>query len=602
MVQNIVIASYLETLDSSPGVYRMINPSGKVIYVGKAKNLKKRVATYSTPKKLGKRLAKMIQETSSMEFVVTKTENEALIIEADLIKQYKPKYNILFRDDKTYAFIQLTSPHPYPAIKKIRQTQKDVKANDLFGPFVNNKVIDHTIKGILSTFKLRTCSDQEFAQRQKPCLQYHIKRCSAPCVNLIGQEDYNESVKQAREFLSLDNYDLTQELEAKMNKASLNWHYEKALMYRERLKHLQLLSKECAQPIKLDGLVHVIAVAKNFEHTCLQIFIFFNGYNRGNKVFYHSVDAIEKDVITAFIKSYYNNYNKNSSPDLILLSHELPEAETHFFKENLKLKLVYPQQGTKKQLINFVLDNAYKALNRKFQNFATPFRRLEEYFKLPVNKIEAYDNSHIFGNSAIGALISVGKNGFIKAGYRAYNIAVDKGDDYQMLKLTMTKRINSYLSEKTKATTSPLSSLPSIIVIDGGIGHLKTALSVLNKFNLAQDIFLLAVAKGENRKNETFITLDNYNHSLPKDIAYFIETIRDEVHNYAITSHRKKRDKRTIFSRLDEIKNIGPKRKKLLLKTFGSLENIKATKAKIIQEKTKIPLNVIQQMLTILKE
>ena len=601
MVKEAIITNYLKTLDTSPGVYRMINQNGKVIYVGKAKNLKKRVATYINPQKLGKRLQKMIRETASMEFVITKTEAEALIAEADLIKQYKPKYNIIFRDDKTYAFIQLTHPHPYPAIKKIRKTQKDTTVTDLFGPFVNTKVIDHTIKGILSTFKLRTCSDQEFANRKTPCLQYHIKRCSAPCVNLVSQEDYDESVRQTREFLSFDNHSLIKELKNKMNKASLDWHYEKALMYRERLKHLELLSKESSQPIKLEGLVHVIAVAKNFDHTCLQIFILFNGYNRGNKVFYHSIDAHEKDVIIAFMKTYYRNIHKDTFPNLILLSHELSPDETQIFKKNLKLKIVCPKLGSKKHLVNFALENARKALNRKFQNFTTPFKLLEHYLGIAINKIEVYDNSHIFGNSAIGALVSVTKNGFIKSGYRGYNIAIDKGDDYQMLRFTLTKRINHYLSSKEKSITNPLCTLPSVIVIDGGVSHIKTAFSVLKNFNLEKDIFLMAIAKGENRKNETFITLDNYNHNLPKELSYFIEIIRDEVHNYAISTHRRKRDKRFIGSKLDEIANIGPKRKKLLLRVFGSLENIKAADISTIHEKTKIPLTVLKKMLAILK-
>ena len=627
-----VIKQYLRNLDNLPGVYRMCDARGKVIYVGKAKDLKKRVASYalSNNSKLSIRIANMIAKVASMDFITANSEEEALIIEADLIKQFNPKYNIMFRDDKSYAFIQLTLDHKFPAVIKIRRNQHQPLIKGMHGPFVSGKILDQTIKCITSAFKIRSCSDSYFASRKKPCLQYYIKRCSAPCVNLIKKEEYDISMKNTNEFLRGGSKKLIDKFQHLMTQASKDWHYEKAIMYRDYLQSLENFNKNFSNSClkSLPGLIHVLAVASNGNKTCLQQFVYFNGYSRGNKVFFQNFAEDDSNMIVEFIKSFYTN--SQNLPNLILTSHAVPIDElkvlqkaVEISKHNMRdekdkykknkpqiLKVECPKIGNKKRLVDEALSNAKTCLNRvKVINFQKGLDLMMRHFgmKTTIQRVEVYDNSHTFGASAKGAFIALNSNGFIKKDYRAFNITnsaivANKNDDYAMLRYTLLKRIN----QAKDNNKTQLQDLPEIMVIDGGKGHLKVAYEVLKMEKLQDKIFLIAMAKGEyrNKGEETIFTTEKTPYKLDQnlELAYFMQAIRDEAHNFAISSHRRKRDKSMTQSLFDDMPKIGPKRKKILLQNFQTIQGIKNATAQEINKKTNIPMSVIESLLTYLQD
>jgi excinuclease ABC subunit C len=584
-----IIQAYSETLPSCPGVYRMLNQKYEPLYIGKAKNLKKRVQSYTQPHRLPTRLKRMIAETSFMEFVTTHTEIEALLLEANLIKKLSPRYNILLKDSKFFSFIAL-SDHLWPRLKKHRGTRD--KEGKYYGPFASTDAVENTLTTLHKVFQLRSCSDQFFSTRKRPCLQYYIKRCSAPCVGYIKKEEYQEAVMQTIEFLEGKSHQLQENLSAKMLKASNKREYEKAAIYRNMIQALsQVQSQQTINSYVLKD-ADIIAIDSLGDCTCIQIFFFRGGSNYGSHSFFpeHSQEVPLEQILSAFMKVFYQD---NKPPEEILLN-VLP-AETKLMEEALshiagrKVRLWVPQKGPRRKIVEHAFDNAQEALARRLTESKSQkklMKRLAEVFELPYipERIEVYDNSHIQGTNAIGAMIVAGEQGFNKESYRKFIIKssckesentleerITPGDDYGMMREVMKRRFSGSLAQDTKRNIRP-----DLLLIDGGKGQLNAVYEVLDKLRLS--IPVIGIAKGVDRYagKETFfqrgkapISLDVY-----KDVLFFLQKLRDEAHRFAIGFHRHKRKKHLTISLLDDIEGIGPSRKNALLRRFGSVRSI----------------------------
>jgi len=582
-----VIQSYLQTLPTTPGVYRMLNQRGDALYVGKAHQLRKRVATYASPSKLPIRLQRMIAETRSMEFVTTHTEVEALLLESNLIKKLRPRYNVLLRDDKTFPHILITGDHDFAQLMKHRGARK--REGRYFGPFASAGAVNRTIAALQRAFLLRNCSDSIFRSRTRPCLQFHIKRCSAPCVGRISQEDYAALVGEAHEFLTGHSGKVQARLAQRMEEASDALAFEVAGRIRDRIRALTQV--QAHQDINLSGLddADVIALHQEGGQSCVQVFFFRGGRNYGNRAYFPSHDRhLEPEaVLSAFVGQFYDN---KPPPRIVLLSHALAEheliAEALSTRAERKVQLLTPRRGDKRKPVEHATANAREALGRRLAESTTHRRALDALAKrLDLDnapaRIEVYDNSHIQGSNAIGAMIVSGPDGLMKNAYRKFNIKTvgaggdaEARDDYAMMREVLTRRFTRALKEDSDRSEG---NWPDLVVVDGGRGQLGIAEEVFAELGI-DDVHLLGVAKGPDRNagRERFYVPDGGGFTLPPrdPLLYFIQRLRDEAHRFAITTHRAKRAREITASPLDEIEGVGAKRKKALLLHFGSARNV----------------------------
>jgi len=589
-----VIEDYLKRLPSHPGVYRMVNLKGDVLYVGKAKNLKKRVVAYTAPERQPIRIRRMISQTASMEFVTTHTEAEALLLESNLIKRLTPKYNILLRDDKSFPFILVTAEHDFPQILKHRGAQN--KKGDYFGPFASVWAVNETLAVLQRAFLLRTCTDSVFANRSRPCLLHQIKRCAAPCVDKVSPEDYQTLVAQARNFLSGGSQQIQKDFAAKMQNASDALEFEIAGQYRDRIRALTRV--QARQDINMQGVdeADVIAAHQEGGITCIQVFFFRTGANFGNRSYFPSQarEAELPEVLEAFLGQFYA---KTIPPKKIYISHFLPNqalvAEALTVRAEQLVKLVCPQRGDKRKLIEHALTNAKDAHGRRMAESASQRRlleRVQDVFNLEnaPERIEVYDNSHVSGTKAVGGMIVAGAEGFMKSAYRKFTIkgaapiggrvghdGFAAGDDYAMMKEVLTRRFSRALREDPDRTSG---QWPDLVLLDGGKGQLTMGLEVFEELGI-DDIAIAAIAKGPDRNaGRERIFLSDRSPAIelePRNPAlYFLQRLRDEAHRFAIGSHRQKRSRAISRSILDEIPNVGSKRKKALLHHFGGPEAV----------------------------
>ena len=589
-----VIDRYLKTLPSAPGVYRMINTKGDVLYVGKAKNLKKRVASYTRPDRQPNRTRRMIAETASMEFVTTHTEAEALLLEANLIKRYRPRYNILLRDDKSFPSILLTGDHAFPQVLKHRGAES--RKGDYYGPFASVWAVNEALATLQRAFLLRSCTDTVFANRTRPCLLHQIKRCSAPCVGRISEAEYGASVEHARAFLAGGSQKIQRHFSRLMQDASDAEEYEKAAGYRDRIRALTRI--QAHQDINLKGVgdADVIGAHQAGGQTCIQVFFFRAGANFGNRAYFPS-HAREKDaaaVLEAFLGQFYA---KALPPKTILVSHSPPNrkllAEALSVRAGRNVSLVRPQRGDKRNLINHVLANAREALARRMAESASQRRLLEGLAQAldldgAPERIEVFDNSHVSGAKAVGAMIVAGPEGLIKKAYRKFTIRGAKksgapagndgrfspGDDYAMMREVLSRRFSRALKEESDRTAG---TWPDLVLVDGGKGQLGVALEVFEDLGI-EGVTVAAIAKGPDRhagRERIYLPGCEPLTLPPRDpVLFFLQRLRDEAHRFAIGAHRDKRSKSLTRSLLDDIPSIGAKRKKALLHHFGAAKAV----------------------------
>ncbi len=579
-----VIEAVLATLPLSPGVYRMLDAKGEALYVGKARSLKKRVANYTQIHRLEERLRRMVMDTVSMEIVTTHTEAEALLLEANLIKRLKPRYNIVLRDDKSYPWLMLAEDHAFPQVTKHRGSQS--RPGSYWGPFASAWAVNQTVNAMQRLFLLRSCADTVFATRSRPCLLHQIKRCSAPCVDRISPEDYAALVAQAKSFLSGKVASLQRDLSAQMEAASENLEFERAATIRDRIRALtHVQGSGVINPASLTD-ADVIALHQIAGQSCVQVFFIRGGRNNGNRAhFPNTVKSDEPgDILAAFIAQFYDD---KPPPALILSSHDLPEceliADALSLKASRRVEIAVPRRGEKRQVMEHAETNAREALERRLAESAGQAKLLDgvaQLFNLatPPDRIETYDNSHIMGQAAYGVMVVAGPEGFRKNAYRKYSIrsAITPGDDFGMMREVLERRFARALKEQAEGAAPE--DWPDIVLIDGGAGQYSAARAVLDDLGVT-DITLIAIAKGPDRDagREWFHTADRAPFQLPPrdPVLYYLQRLRDEAHRFAITTHRAGRSKALVTSELDEISGIGTARKRALLNHFGSARGVK---------------------------
>lgn len=578
-----VIQEYLKTLDGSPGVYRMLDADARVLYVGKARNLKARVSNYARPTGHSARIARMISQTASMMFLTTRTETEALLLEQNLIKQLKPHFNVLLRDDKSFPNILVSRESAFPQIKKHRGAKTE--KGDYYGPFASAGAVNRTLNQLQKVFLLRNCSDAMFASRTRPCLLYQIKRCSAPCTGLISEADYGTLVTDAERFLQGRTTAVQESLAAEMATAAEAMEYERAAALRDRIKALTQVQQ--TQGINPRGVAEadVIALHMDGGQACVQVFFIRANQSWGNRDFYPKTGAgaEEAEVLEAFLAQFYDN---KQPPRLILLSHPIEDADLMVQllsdRAGRKIDLAVPQRGEKAELVENALRNARESLARKMSESAAQSKLLDalaEAFDLdgPPARIEVYDNSHIQGTNAVGGMIVAGADGFIKSQYRKFNIRSEAGansDDFGMMKEVLTRRFERLLKEDPDRQTD---AWPDLLLIDGGAGQVSAVSSILEELGV-EDVPMIGVAKGVDRDlgKEEFHRPGKPPFALPHNapVLYFIQRLRDEAHRWAIGAHRAKRAKSVAATPLDEVPGIGAARKRALLAHFGSAKAV----------------------------
>ena len=580
-----VISRHAKLAPPGPGVYRMFDADGQVLYVGKARHLKKRVQSYARGTGHNNRIARMIADTAAMEFVTTKSEMEALLLEANLIKRLKPRYNVVLRDDKSFPFILIARDHKVPQILKHRGTRN--RKGDYFGPFASAGAVGRTINTLQRAFLLRSCSDGYYEARTRPCLLYQIKRCSGPCTGEISEEAYGELLDEALGFLRGESDEVKHRLRALMEEASEAQDYERAASFRDRLTALShIQSHQGINPHTVKD-ADVFAAHQEAGQTCIQVFFFRAGNNWGNRAYFPRADKAlpAEEVLEAFIAQFYDD---KPPPRHILLSHEIAGqgllAAALELKAGHKVEVLTPQRGEKRDLVEHVRTNAQEALGRRLAEHASQraiYKRLTELLDLeePPERIEVYDNSHISGTNPVGAMIVAGPEGFQKAQYRKFNLKgedLTPGDDYAMMRQMLTRRFSRLLKERENDEEDKW-SMPDLVLIDGGPGQLSAAHDVLEELGLT-DINLAAVAKGPDRNAGRERIYRKGKETLllgPRDpVLYCIQTLRDEAHRFAIGAHRTKRKKGITASPLDEVPGIGPTRKRALLQHFGSAKAV----------------------------
>ncbi|WP_454616915.1 excinuclease ABC subunit UvrC [Bradyrhizobium cenepequi] len=592
-VGHAAIENAVRLAPTSPGVYRMLNAASDVLYVGKAKNVRKRLSSYARPNApLPARILRMIAATVNVEIVSTMTETEALLLEANLIKQLRPRFNVQLRDDKSFPYILITGDHWAPQILKHRGAQ--TRPGRYFGPFASAGAVNRTITALQRAFLIRSCTDGFFESRTRPCLLYQIRRCSGPCTGEIDFPGYSELVREATEFLSGRSHAVKQELAAEMEKASGELEFETAALYRDRLAALSAIqSQQGINPRTVEE-ADVFAIHQEGGYSCVEVFFFRTGQNWGNRAYFPRAEKsfTPEEVLSSFLAQFYDD---KPPPKLILLSHEVEDlallADALSVKAGRRLEVSVPKRGEKKELVTHALTNAREALGRKLADTATQGRLLEGMattLGLPQapKRIEVYDNSHIQGTNAVGAMIVAGPDGFMKNQYRKFNIkseGLTPGDDYAMMREVLDRRFKRLLkpaegeAAKVKADDDSFPQWPDLVIIDGGRGQLNAVKEIFDQLGLTQ-VSLMAVAKGPDRDagRETLFMPGREAIKLePRDpVLYFIQRLRDEAHRFVIGSHRKLRRKDIREAGLQEIPGIGPSRKRALLHHFGTLKEI----------------------------
>ncbi len=578
-----LIQKYVRQLDASPGVYRMLDAQARVLYVGKARNLKARVSNYARPTGHSSRITRMISETSQMMFLTTKTETEALLLEQNLIKQLKPRYNVLLRDDKSFPNILVTTEHEFPQIKKHRGAKKEKGA--YYGPFASAGAVNKSLNQLQRVFQLRNCSDAMFETRTRPCLQYQIKRCSGPCVGRISTRDYRTSVKDAQRFLSGKSTEIQESLASQMAQASEAMEFERAAALRDRIRAMtQVQTNQGINPRTVSE-ADVIALHIEGGQACVQVFFIRANQNWGNRDFYPriSADHSHAEVLEAFVGQFYSS---KEAPRQLILSHDIENADlvSAALSEatGRKVELIYPQRGEKFELVSGALRNAKESLALRMSETATQaklLRGIAEAFDLDdaPKRIEVFDNSHIQGAHAVGAMIVSGPDGFVKNQYRKFNIRGDDltpGDDFGMMKEVMIRRFTRLIKEDPERTSE---SWPDLLLIDGGAGQVSAVAEILETLGV-EDVPMVGVAKGVDRDHgkEDFYIPGRSVFALQRNdpVLYFVQRMRDEAHRFAIGTHRAKRTKAISANPLDEIAGIGASRKRALLAHFGSAKAV----------------------------
>jgi excinuclease ABC subunit C len=580
-----LIRDFVTRLPLKPGVYRMYDGDGEVIYVGKAKNLKNRVSNYARGQGHNNRIALMISLTCNMEFVVTSTEAEALLLESNLIKKLKPRFNVILRDDKSFPYILIAKDHASPQLVKHRGARN--RKGRYYGPFASAGAVNNAINTLQKAFLLRTCSDSYFSNRSRPCLLHQIKRCAAPCVNYIAEADYNALVAEAEVFLEKGGGPVKAELAAKMEAAAEALEFETAARFRDRIQAMSFVTQ--TQGINPQGVdeADVFALAQEGGITCVQVFFFRSGQNWGNHAYFPKADKSTEtsEILASFIGQFYDD---RPLPKLILLSETIEEqdlyAEAFTTHAGYKVDVSTPQRGEKKGLTDHALTNAREAAGRKLAETASQSKLLDGVAKAfnleePPQRIEIYDNSHIQGAHAVGAMVVAGEEGFIKSQYRRYNIKTPEvaGDDFGMMREVLTRRFTRLLSEDEVTDVGAPPQWPDLLLIDGGQGQLSAVQGVLDELGV-EDVALVGVAKGPDRDagREHFYVTGKPSFMLEArdPVLYYVQRLRDEAHRFAIGGHRAKRSRAIGINPLDEIAGIGPTRKKALLQSFGSAKAI----------------------------
>jgi excinuclease ABC subunit C len=587
-----VIAAAVKTLPSAPGVYRMIDAKGTVLYVGKARSLKKRVISYTRPAAQNTRIARMIRATATMDFVRTETETEALLLEANLIKRLVPRFNVNFRDDKSFPYILIAEDHDAPAIMKHRGARR--RKGSYFGPFASAQAVGRTVNALQKAFLIRTCSDSVFASRTRPCLLYQIKRCSAPCTGEIALDNYRELVAEAKTFLSGSSRQVKGDLALAMEAASAELDFERAALYRDRLAALShVQAHQGINPQSVEE-ADVFAVYQDGGLTCIQVFFFRTGQNWGNRAYFPRADKSFEAaaVLQAFLAQFYDN---KPVPRLILVSSDFEERELLATalceRAGYRVEIAVPRRGEKRELVEHALSNAREALGRKLAETSSQARLLAGLAETiglarPPRRVEVYDNSHVMGTNAVGAMIVAGPEGFSKSHYRKFNIRsedIAPGDDYGMMREIMRRRFGRLLREAGPRPEAgaesgeALGPWPDLVIVDGGKGQLAAANGVLAELGI-EGLPVVSIAKGRDREagRETFFIAAREPFMLPHrdPVLYFIQRLRDEAHRFAIGSHRVRRRKEMHLNPLDEIAGVGPSRKRALLRHFGTAKAV----------------------------
>lgn len=574
-----VIKGYVKIAPQNPGVYRMLDKAGKVLYVGKAKNIKKRIVAYTHFERLPDHIKRMVAEVDKMEFIIVENEAKALLMENDLIKKLEPKYNILLKDDKTFPHLMINLAEDFPALRKSRGTRRD--KCKYFGPFASAAAVNNVMDIIQKTFRLRSCRDSVFANRERPCMLYQIKRCSAPCVGKISREDYHKTVNEVVAFLEGRNSELKDKWSAQMQQASENTDFETALILRDRIRALSSIqggyNVEYADIMSADA----VAAVKHKNMVCIQVFFIRSGQNCGNIPYFpkQAADMSEAEILEGFLSTFYAEH---LPPKEIYVSHELENKE--FLQEAIGSKINCYKKGNKAKLTERARENAIAAIERKLAESASVEANLtamQQYFDLPhiPQRIEVYDNSHNQGSYAVGAMIVATPEGFDKKSYRTFNIKYTENtnDDFAMMKEVLLRRFERMSAENR----------PDVILLDGGLGQLHAVHEALAEYDL-NGITIIAISKGPERNagKEFYHIAGRESFALPfaSPLAFYMQNIRDEAHRFAIGTHRKKRAKSMFKSAVDEIEGIGAKRKRDLLNFFGSVEQIKAASVSDLQK------------------
>ena len=599
-----IIKNKLASISNSPGIYQYLNSKNEIIYIGKAKNLKKRISSYKNTSSLSNRIQRMVYQINNIETITTKTEAEAFLLESNLIKKNKPKFNIVLRDDKSLPYILISLKNKWPQILKHRGKQKNIGI--YFGPYPSAGSVDKTINSLQKAFLIRSCTDSYFKTRRRACLLYQIKKCSAPCVKKINERDYSDLSNQTISFLKGKNKKIQSDLNKKMEIYSSKKNYEKAASLRDRIRALNQIQEKQSINISSIGDADVISIKKKNFKACVQVFYFRGGNNLGGRYYFprHEEGEKEENILQSFLGQYYSD---KIVTKLILLNKKIPEKNLLISalnkKSGYKINIEIPIKGQKKIIVKNAEKNAEKELERKLNEEKSNLlymERIKEAFglnKIP-KTIEVYDISHISGEFAVGAMISFNKDGFTKNNYRKFNIkgefkrknTVLKGDDYSMIYEVLNRRLKK---------NSKKISFPDLIIIDGGKGHLSTASNVLNSLDLEKKIELASIAKGQKRNegNETFYLKGNKKIKFKTNdkTLFFLQRLRDEAHRFAITSHKTRRSK-ISKSILDEIEGIGPNKKRDLLKYFGSSEQIKIAQLSEIKKVKGINKNIAKKI------
>jgi excinuclease ABC subunit C len=578
------IEAVLSTLPLTPGVYRMLDAKGDALYVGKARSLRKRVASYTQPARLPERLRLMVSLTAAMDIVTTHTEAEALLLEANLIKRLKPRFNIVLRDDKSYPWLMLTEDHAFPQLVKHRGAQG--RRGSMWGPFASAWAVNQTLTALERVFLLRSCADTVFANRTRPCLLFQIKRCSAPCVGRIDAESYGRAVAQAKAFLSGKVASVQRELSAEMEQAAELLEFERAAALRDRIRGLtHVQGSGVVNPASLTD-ADIVALWQTAGQSCIEVFFVRGGRNNGNRAHFPSHVKTDEpgEILAAFLAQFYDD---KPPPPLILANYDLPEqdliADALSLKAGQRVEIAIPQRGEKRQVVEHAQTNAREALERRLAESAGVAKLLAgvaELFGLPAppERIETYDNSHIMGQAPYGVMVVAGPEGYRKAAYRKYAIRgpVAPGDDFGMMREMLERRFARGLKEQESG--APPEDWPDIVLIDGGAGQFSAARGVLEDLGVT-DVTLVAIAKGPDRDagREWFFTADKPPFQLPPrdPVLYYLQRLRDEAHRFAIATHRAGRSKALVTSELDEVPGIGAARKRALLNHFGSARGVK---------------------------